>query len=183
MRYKNFILGLVAIAALALLPTAARADALSFSFTPSTYTGAAGSVVTLLGTFTNGPGAITFTGYQADLQTGLSLSPNGNPGSQPFDALVGLASNQTLGPIALFNVLIAPGTPDGTVFTFAFNQFTVFYDPSTPGSPDEAAANFQITVRNGGPGNIPEPTSIMLLGTGLAGVAAGLRKRWRVKKA
>ena len=181
MRYKNFILGLVAVAALALLPTAARADALSFAFTPSTYTGAAGSVVTLFGTFNNGPGAITFTGYQADLQAGLSLSPNGNPGSQPFDALVGMAGSSSLGPIALFNVLIAPGTPDGTVFTFAFNQFTVFYDSSTQ-NPDEAAANFSIVVRNGGP-NIPEPTSIMLLGTGLAGVAAGLRKRWRVKKA
>jgi hypothetical protein len=180
MRYKNFILGLVAFAALALLPTAARADALSFAFTPNTYTGAAGSVVTLFGTFHNGPGAITFTGYTADLQAGLSLSPNGNPGSQPFDALVGMAGNTTL-VATLFNLLIDPGTPDGTVFTFAFNQFTVFYDPSTPGSPDEAAANFQIVVRNGGP-NIPEPASIMLLGTGLAGVAAGLRKRWRAKK-
>src|SRR2546426_10451450 len=108
MRYKNFILGLVAIAALALLPTAARADALSFAFTPNTYTGAAGSVVTLIGTFTNGPGAITFTGYQANLQAGLSLSPNGNPASPPFDALGGMPGPSTLRPIALFNLLTAP---------------------------------------------------------------------------
>ncbi len=114
MRYKQFILGLVAVAALALLPTAARADNVSFAFTPSTYTASAGSVVTLFGTFTNGAGAITFSGYSDSLQAGLSLSPNGNPGSQPFDALVGLSSNQTLGPIAFFNVLIAAGTPDGT---------------------------------------------------------------------
>ena len=177
MRYKNFILGLVALAALALLPTAARADAVSFAFTPSTYTASSGSVVSLTGTFQNGPGAITFTGYSDSLQSGLSLFG----AIQPFDALVGLSSNQTLGPIALFNVAIDPSTPDGTVFTFAFNQFTIFYDSST-GNPDEAAANFSIVVRNGGP-SVPEPTSIMLLGTGLAGVAASMRKRLRARKA
>jgi len=85
------------------------------------------------------------------LQSGLSLSG----AVQPFDALVGLAGNQTLGPIALFNVLIDPSTPDGTVFTFAFNQFTVFYNASNQ-NPDEAAANFSIVVRNGGP-NVRSP--------------------------
>ncbi len=178
MRYKNFILGLVAVAALALLPTVARADGVSFQFNPNTYTASSGSVVTLFGTFINGPNAILFTGYDNSFQSGLSLFG----ATQPFDALVVLSSNQTLGPIALFNVLIDPSTPDGTVFTFAFNQFTIFYDTSVVGVSDEAAANFSIIVQNGAP-NVPEPTSMVLLGTGLAGVAASLRKRWRAKKA
>ncbi len=172
MRCKHLMLALVAVAALALVPSSARADNVSFAFTPNTYTAAAGSVVTLMGTFQNGAGAITFSGYSASLQAGLSLSG----ATQPFDALVGLSSNQTLGPVALFNVLIAPGTANGTVFTFAFNQFLIFYDPTTPGSPDEAAANFSIVVRNQAPG-VPEPTTMVLLGTGLAGAALAKRRR------
>lgn len=177
MKHKHFILTLAAFAVLTLLPAATRADSLAFNFTPASYTGAAGSVVTLMGTFNNGPGAILFTGYEASIQSGLSLFG----AVQPFEALVGMAGNTSLGPIALFNVEIAPGTPAGTVFTFAANQFRVFYMPSTGGE-SEAAANFQITVTGGGPPpEIPEPASLILLGTGLAGVAASLRKRWRAK--
>src|SRR5262249_11339611 len=157
MRLKKFVLALAAFAALALLPTTTRADNLVFTFTPATYTGAAGSVVTLLGTFQNGPGAITFTGYQDNLQTGFPLSGM----TQPFDSISGLASNQTLGPVALFNILIAPGTPDGTVFDFAHNSFDVFYTPSTGGE-DQASSAFQIVVRNQG-GVIPEPATMFLL--------------------
>lgn len=178
MRYKQLVMALVALVALALLPTAARADDVTFSFTPSAYNGAAGSVVTLFGTFENGPGAITFTGYLESLQAGLTLFG----AVQPFDSIVGLASNQTLGPVARFNVMIAAGTPDGTVFSFAANQFSVFYQPSV-GDEVEVAANFSITVQGGGPGGdpIPEPATMVLLGTGLAGVAARLRKRRRAK--
>jgi hypothetical protein len=176
MRLKHFVLALAAFAALALLPTTTRADNLVFTFTPATYTGAAGSVVTLLGTFQNGTGAITFTGYDATLQTGLSLSPNGDPGSQPFDALVGMTSGQTLGPIALFNVLIAPGTPDGTVFTFAGNFFEIFYDGTQQS--DSASSNFQIVVRNQGQ-VIPEPATMFLLGTGLVSSALAMRRKRR----
>ena len=172
MRLKKFVLALAAFAALALLPATTRADNLVFTFTPATYTGAAGSVVTLLGTFQNGPGAISFTGYQDNLQTGLSLSGM----TQPFDAIAGLASNQTLGPVALFNVMIAPGTPDGTVFDFAHNSFDIFYDGTQQS--DVASSNFQIVVRNQG-GVIPEPATMFLLGTGLASSALAMRRKRR----
>jgi len=176
MRLKNFLLAVATFAVLALLPATSRADSLVFTFAPVTYTAAAGSVVTLQGTFQNGTGAITFTGYDASLQTGLSLSPSGAPGSQPFDLLVGLAGGATSGPIPLFNVLIAPGTPDGTVFTFAGNFFEIFYDGQTQS--DSASSNFSIVVRNQA-GAIPEPATILLLGTGLASASLAMRHKRR----
>jgi PEP-CTERM motif len=169
MRHKNFILGLVAFAALALLPTAARADNLSFSFTPSSYVGQSGGTVTLFGSLTNGAGAITFAGFGDSIDSRLSFS-----GAQAFDSIAGMSSNQVLNNVALFTLLIDPTTPDGTVFTLALNQITLFYDPTS--GPDEAAANFSITVRNQAP-QVPEPTTMVLLGTGLLGAAAARRRK------
>jgi hypothetical protein len=168
MRHKNFILGLVAFAALALLPTAARADNLSFSFTPANYVGQAGGTVTLFGTLTNGAGAITFAGAGDSMDSRLSFF-----GAQAFDSIAGMAGSTSLTNVALFTLMIDPLTADGTVFTFAANQITLFYDPLN----GEAAANFSITVRNQAPPGVPEPTTMVLLGTGLIGAAAARRRK------
>src|SRR6185503_720157 len=125
-KLKHVVLTLTALGALMLLPTTTKADNLAFTFTPSGYVASSGSVVTLFATFNNGNGPIDFLGFADNLQAGLSLS-----GLQPFDTdpafFTTLASNSSLGPIAIFKVLIDPATPNGTVFSLASNQFVITY--------------------------------------------------------
>src|SRR6185295_1023256 len=120
-KLKQLILVVAAFGALVLIPTTTRADNLTFTFTPSSYVASAGSTVTLFATFNNGSGAINFLGSSASMDALLTLS-----GVQPFDTdpafFSPLAGNASLGPIAIFKVLIDPSTPNGTVFSTAANQ-------------------------------------------------------------
>jgi hypothetical protein len=71
MRLKHFVVAMVASATFALMPSIARADSLSLVLNPVVYNGQSGGSVTLMGTFTNGAGAILWNGFQ------LNSSPAG----------------------------------------------------------------------------------------------------------
>ncbi len=174
-KLRHLALAVAAFGALVLSPMTTKADNLVFNFTPSSYVASAGSTVTLFATLNNGAGAINFLGSSASLQSGLSLTA-----TQPFDNdapfFAPLAGGASLGPIAIFEVLIDPGTANGTVFSIAANQFVITY--AGQGGTNTVAANFEIIVQNQ-TAPVPEPATLLLLGSGLGSAAFA---RWRKRK-
>lgn len=172
-KFKQLLIPMLVLAALVILPAAVKADPITFTLDDS-HSVAAGGSVTFFGTLSNGgpPGVFI---------NGLSFSfASGAPGSISFNQAAFfanvppvLAPGASVGPVAFFDVLVSalvpPGVYSGSVAVL--------------GGADENADNnlgsqdFSITVTGGQPA-IPEPATMLLLGTGLAGAAA-LRRRKR----
>lgn len=91
-----------------------------------------------------------------------------NPASQFTNVLIGNDDNPSIG-LSGFSLTLNAGTTYFFIVTgFANTDFGAWSTTASgPGT---------ITV-GGAPGAVPEPMSMLLLGTGLAGVAAKLRRR------
>ncbi|MEA2203834.1 MAG: hypothetical protein QOE77_610 [Blastocatellia bacterium] len=169
--YKTHLLILASLVAFLIFPTEAKADVVQLTLTNSSYDMSTGSF-TLIGFFTNS-GSATFTANRWDMSFTpdigpLSISANtAAPNCCPYTLPVPGMSDSAVLPLLNVSLLGPPASGAGTYFgTLTFSGFD-----SNGVAITTAPVRFSVNVP------VPEPATILLLGSGLIAVGSSLRKR------
>jgi hypothetical protein len=179
------LLQLAICATLAAPPSVAHADSFTFLISTGSTSSTPGSTFTVNGTLTGGsdpsiPGAFDITGITGSGQgyTFTGVVPPGFNHSITYDDLLFPGNASAL--VDSSGILLDLTSPIGVSLAHVYDNGSYHVDVFDPNDPADitpfAIDTFVIT---GIPGGVtPEPSTLLLIGTGSLGLLGGLRRRY-----